>query len=118
MRLITTLAALPVLFAAAPAIAQDTVERAPFTGPHAEVLIGWDSLQGGDDGTDDSADGLGYGVAAGFDFQMGQFIAGIEGMRCVSVISFSAAATAAGRAARSVKSLAALTAARRICRST
>ncbi len=79
MRFITTLAALPVLFAAAPALAQDGGERAPFTGPHAEVLIGYESLQAGDDDSDVSEEAVAYGVAGGFDFQVGRFIAGVEG---------------------------------------
>lgn len=91
MRFIATLAAVPVLFAAVPAIAQDSVERAPFTGPHAEVLIGYESLQAGDDGNDIDADAVAYGVAGGFDFQVGQFIAGVEGEYGDSDTDFAAA---------------------------
>ncbi len=90
MRFISTLAALPVLFAAVPALAQDTVERAPFTGPHAEVLIGYESLQAGNDGDDISEEAVAYGVAGGFDFQVGQFIAGVEGEYGDSDTDFSA----------------------------
>lgn len=62
---------------AAPAFAQG--ERAPFTGPHVEALLGYDHLSGGDDGTEDGVDGLQYGGAAGYDVQFGPAIVGIEG---------------------------------------
>jgi len=52
-----------------PAFAQ---EAAPFTGPHIEALVGYDDVADGD------ADIM-YGVAAGYDFQMGGVIVGIEG---------------------------------------
>jgi outer membrane immunogenic protein len=67
-----------LIAAATPAMAQ-SVEQAPFTGPHIEALVGYDSLSGGNDGVDDSVDGLQYGVGAGYDVQLGGFIAGIEG---------------------------------------
>ncbi|MET0361500.1 MAG: outer membrane beta-barrel protein [Sphingobium sp.] len=77
MRYIIPLALAGGLIAAAtPAMAQ---EAAPFTGPHIEALAGYDNLSGGDDGVDDSVDGLQYGVGAGYDVQLGGFIAGIEG---------------------------------------
>lgn len=88
MRLISTLAAVPVLFAAVPALAQ---ERAPFTGPHAEVLIGYESLGAGDDDSDVSEEGVAYGVAGGVDFQLGKVIAGIEGEYGDSDTDFRAA---------------------------
>lgn len=50
-----------------PAFAQET---APFTGAHVEGLIGYDDV--GD------SDGLLYGIGAGFDFQAGKAILGIE----------------------------------------
>lgn len=67
------------VLAATPAFAQD--ERAPFTGAHVEALAGYDNLSGGNGGnrTDDSTDGVQYGVGAGFDLQFGGIIAGIEG---------------------------------------
>lgn len=61
---------------ATPALAQ---EAAPFTGPHVEGLLGYDNLSNGSDGVDDSSDGVLYGVGAGYDFQLGSVIAGIEG---------------------------------------
>ena len=54
---------------ATPAFAQ---ENAPFTGPHIEALVGYDDVADGDGD-------LMYGVVAGYDFQMGGVIAGIEG---------------------------------------
>jgi outer membrane immunogenic protein len=54
--------------AATPAFAQ---EQAPFTGPHIEALGGYENLEG--------ADGFAYGVGAGYDFQLGGAILGIEG---------------------------------------
>ena len=68
-----------VLFATAavtPALAQ---ESAPFTGAHIEALTGYDALGVGDADLDDSADGVLYGASAGYDFQLGGVIAGIEG---------------------------------------
>lgn len=67
-----------LMAAATPALAQP-VEQAPFTGPHVEALAGYDNLSGGDDGVSDSVDGLQYGVGAGYDVQLGGFIAGVEG---------------------------------------
>ena len=60
--------------AATPAFAQDVAD-APFTGPHIEVVGGYDRL--GNTG-DDSRDGFLYGVALGYDVQVGGAIAGIE----------------------------------------
>jgi outer membrane immunogenic protein len=53
----------------APAFAQ---EEAPFTGPHIEGIVGYDDVSDGDGN-------LLYGVNAGYDFQLGGVIAGIEG---------------------------------------
>jgi outer membrane immunogenic protein len=58
--------------AATPALAQDT---APFTGFRVEGLVGYDHLKGNGGGRD----GLAYGVGAGYDFQLGGAVAGIEG---------------------------------------
>lgn len=70
------IAALLAGTAATPALAQ---ESAPFTGPHIEALAGYDLLGAGDDDLDDGTDGFLYGVNAGYDFQLGGVIAGIEG---------------------------------------
>jgi outer membrane immunogenic protein len=62
--------------AATPAFAQ---ESAPFTGPHVEGIIGYDILKAPDADIDNGADGLLYGINAGYDFQLGGAVAGIEG---------------------------------------
>jgi outer membrane immunogenic protein len=64
-------AALFAASAAVPALAQD---RAPFTGPRVEGLAGWDRVQ--NNGHDD---GVNYGLGAGYDFQAGKALVGIEG---------------------------------------
>jgi outer membrane immunogenic protein len=61
---------------AAPAVAQNAE---PFTGPHIEGIIGYDILKSPDTDLDEGADGLLYGVAGGYDFQLGGAVAGIEG---------------------------------------
>ncbi|MBD3762636.1 porin family protein [Sphingomonadaceae bacterium G21617-S1] len=63
-------AALLAASAAAPALAQD---RAPFTGARVEGLAGWDRVQ--NNGHDD---GIQYGLGAGYDFQTGMGLVGIE----------------------------------------
>ena len=60
---------------AMPAFAQDA---APFTGPRAEAVVGWDrvedgSLNGG------KRDGVVYGGQIGYDFQRGNTVFGVEG---------------------------------------
>lgn len=71
MRKLIFVASLAATALAAPAMAQ---ERAPFTGVRVEGLAGWDRLQA--QGHDD---GVAYGVGAGFDFQAGRAVLGIEG---------------------------------------
>ncbi len=79
------LAALLAGTIAAPAYAQDTAS--PFTGFRIEGLAGYDTLKSGeeDDGVDtsdndgdESIDGVSYGIGAGFDFDLGGVVAGIE----------------------------------------
>jgi outer membrane immunogenic protein len=80
------LAALLAGTVATPAFAQ---EAGPFTGFRLEGLLGYDSLRSGNqegDGTDtsedegdESIDGVIFGVGAGFDFDLGGVVAGIEG---------------------------------------
>ncbi len=65
-------AALLAATAATPALAQD---KAPFTGARVEGLAGWDRPQA--DGA--RADGVNYGVAAGYDIQAGKALIGVEG---------------------------------------
>ena len=63
-------AALFAASAATPALAQD---KAPFTGARVEALAGWDRVQ--NNGHDD---GIGYGLGAGYDFQTGMGLVGVE----------------------------------------
>ena len=70
MRFIVSAAVLAAAIAT-PAFAQ---EKAPFTGPHAEILGGYDHV-GGEGGRD----GFLYGGNLGYDFQVGGLVAGIEG---------------------------------------
>lgn len=64
------LASLLATVAATPAMAQDA---APFTGPRVEALVGLDRIQ--NDGHDDD---LMYGIAAGYDKQIGKAVIGAE----------------------------------------
>lgn len=64
------LATLLATVAATPAFAQDA---APFTGPRVEGIVGWDRIQA--DGHDDD---VMYGIAAGYDAQMGKAVIGGE----------------------------------------
>ena len=79
------LAALSATVFAAPAYAQDS----GFSGFRVEGLVGYDKLQSGDadddgvdtgeDEGDESIDGVAFGVGAGYDFDLGNVVAGIEG---------------------------------------
>ncbi len=69
MRMYLLSAALLSSAAITPAFAQ---EAAPFTGPHIEAIVGYDDVSEGE------GDVM-YGVNAGYDFQLGGVIAGIEG---------------------------------------
>ena len=79
------LAALLAGSVATPALAQDT---SPFTGFRLEGLVGYDKLQSGDrnddnvdtsgNNGDESIEGVAYGVGAGFDFDLGGVVAGVE----------------------------------------
>jgi outer membrane immunogenic protein len=60
-----------VVAIAAPASAQ---QSAPFTGARVEGLVGWDRLQNGGHNDD-----VMYGIAGGYDMQMGGALVGIEG---------------------------------------
>lgn len=82
-----TIAILATVSAAAlatPAMAQ--TEDRQFQGPRLEILGGYDSVQAGssvdDDGADNndqSIEGIGYGVAAGYDIDTGGAVFGVEG---------------------------------------
>jgi outer membrane immunogenic protein len=61
---------------AAPAFAQST--DAPFTGPRAEAVVGWDHVKPSGNGTT-GVDGAVYGGSIGYDFQAGSAVLGVEG---------------------------------------
>lgn len=70
---------------ATPAMAQSATDGT-FTGPRAEVLLGYDVSRAGstiDDDTnednDQSIDGFNYGVGVGYDFNAGGVVLGVEG---------------------------------------
>ncbi|MGH6780570.1 MAG: outer membrane protein [Phenylobacterium sp.] len=71
MRKVATALLLASAVAATPALAQDA---ASFSGPRVEGVIGWDRSQanGGHD------DGVLYGIGAGYDFQRGNTVFGVE----------------------------------------
>ncbi len=77
------LASASVAALATPALAQ---EATPFTGPRVEAIVGYDSARPGsttdidnNDAVDQTIDGIAYGVGAGFDFDLGGMVAGVEG---------------------------------------
>lgn len=61
---------------ATPALAQDASApiEANFTGPRIEAVAGYDKL-----GSNGGIQGLAYGGGIGFDFDLGGFVAGVEG---------------------------------------
>lgn len=69
------IAALVATTAATPALAQD---RAPFTGPRAEGVVGWDRVSDGSGQSDGRSDGVVYGGQIGYDVQAGSAIIGAE----------------------------------------
>ena len=64
---------------AAPAFAQDQDSDPSFTGPRAEVVVGWDRVEDGSTPNADTTDGVVYGGAVGYDFQLGNAVVGFEG---------------------------------------
>ena len=68
MRTLAFTALLAASALATPAFAQDA--RAPFTGAHAEGVIGYDNVSSGSDRSSESSDGLLYGGAIGYDYQL------------------------------------------------
>ena len=75
MRSLVTVAAFAATAFAVPAIAQDNAASADssFSGPRVEGLVGWDRVQ--NHGHDS---GVNYGVGAGYDFQSGGMVFGVE----------------------------------------
>lgn len=82
--LMTALLASGAVIVGGPAHAQ---ELSPFTGLRVEALVGYDKLRNGsdvdiddeDDDIDESIDGFLYGIGAGYDFDLGSVVVGIEG---------------------------------------
>lgn len=83
--LMTALLASGAVIVGGPANAQ---ELSPFTGLRVEALVGYDKLRNGsdvdidEDGGDDidqSIDGFLYGIGAGYDFDLGSVVVGVEG---------------------------------------
>lgn len=72
----TTAAASLGLGLSAPAFAQ---ADAPFTGLHAEALVGYDTIHADSTGVREGGDGVFYGGALGYDFQTGGVVLGVEG---------------------------------------
>lgn len=66
---------------ATPAMAQ---YAAPFTGARVEGIVGYDRV--GVEDLDDDQDGVTYGGGLGYDFQMGNLVAGIEGEATLSTV--------------------------------
>jgi outer membrane immunogenic protein len=64
-------AALMAAAIATPAFAQDAN---PFTGPRIEGVVGWDRPKA----SGDRADGVGFGLGAGYDLQVGGAVVGAE----------------------------------------
>jgi outer membrane immunogenic protein len=82
------LAALLAGTVATPAFAQDAGTESPFTGFRVEGIAGYDTLRSGeqDDGVDtnenegdETIDGIAFGVGAGYDFDAGGVVLGVEG---------------------------------------
>ncbi|WP_232494053.1 outer membrane protein [Novosphingobium kaempferiae] len=79
------LAAGSAIVSAAPAMAQDAGAVQPFSGVHVEALMGYDVSKAGssidddvNEDNDQSIDGLAYGVGAGYDIRMNNFVFGPE----------------------------------------
>lgn len=72
MRILAT-SALALVAVATPAFAQDQAD-APFTGPRAEVVAGWDHVGGLGEGKS----GFAYGGALGYDRQLGNVVIGAD----------------------------------------
>lgn len=91
------LALVALTAAATPAFAQD--EAAPFTGGHITAIAGYDILDLNTDGLD-NPDGLAYGASAGYDFQSGNVLFGVEGEITGSTGKIEAGNTTVARAGR------------------
>ncbi len=68
-------AAATVAALATPALAQ---EKAPFTGPHVDAILGYDRTNPGQN-FDAKSEGLLFGGGLGYDFQVGGVVLGVDG---------------------------------------
>ena len=80
----TMAASVGIVALAAPASAQDAV-AGTFTGPRAEAIVGYDINRAGSSIDDDSSadndqsfEGVVYGGAIGYDFDLGGFVVGVD----------------------------------------
>lgn len=71
-----------------PAYAQDDTA---FEGPWVGATVGYDTFSTGDEDDDSSEDGFTYGVALGYDFNLGGVVVGVEGELTESGVSATAA---------------------------
>lgn len=62
---------------ATPAFAQD--DDKSFTGPRADVIVGWDHVGSGVGSATIKDDGVVYGGSLGYDHQIGKLVLGVEG---------------------------------------
>lgn len=67
------LTAIAAVAVATPALAQD---KAPFTGPRAEAIVGYDVVKDGH--SSNRSDGVTYGGALGYDINTGGLVVGAE----------------------------------------
>lgn len=74
----TVLAAAAVAFGATPALAQ---EESNFAGPYVGGYVGYDhvTINSKDTGESGSKDGVAFGAIAGYNFDMGNMVLGLEG---------------------------------------
>ncbi|WP_338243368.1 outer membrane protein [Aurantiacibacter hainanensis] len=74
-KLLLSAAVVAVSTAATPAFAQ---ENLPFTGPWVGATAGYDKFTTGDEDDDGSEDGIAYGIALGYDVNLGGVLIGAE----------------------------------------
>lgn len=87
MKRITIATALPLALLAAPAFAQDNADMG---GAYAGALVGIDSVRISDGTNSGSESDIGYGINAGYDFDMGSAVFGIEAELMDSGVSATA----------------------------
>ncbi|WP_340586272.1 porin family protein [Erythrobacter alti] len=77
-----------ILVIVTPAYAQDDQ---PFNGPWVGATAGYDTFSSGGDEDDSSEDGIAYGIALGYDVNLGNVVVGVEAELSDSSVSASAA---------------------------